>query len=360
MSDNKQDILDQVLQEEGEAFLAAVAEKKGINEKSVLNTAGEAVTTAHVDVKQPSFEEVAELARAQAIQERTSNVKKMLEIVKGSKRLQDVRDVMFACYQLIFWGRMEMSAHEDVLDSMITDFDRHIEESVYKNSEGYDLERAVKQMKFGALPIMNNIVAEYKDIYKARGASLNRIKKLIGDKGIALPDGLKELFGRPLTPGAVFVVAGEQKDTSLLLKEIQKAHKTVNGCESNYFSLGESDIPVTRWSNCAANRGTLKDAFNPYINDKTVLLLIEDVEELFKRSETKLDVYSRKAYALNRLLQFAIDNLVAVVVADNVSASDYDKRFYGALPTVFVRTRETKLGPDIFVNDLLLKRAEDK
>jgi hypothetical protein len=242
---------------------------------------------------------------------------------------------------------MEISTNPDITDDMLHLMDGMIMRAVYDDLKGFDVVKLTKQIRHGVLKIMDEFIRTYQDQGRVRGMQLKKITERLGKDGITLP-GTKiiEKLGKPFTPGQMIVLTGEKKDTAVALDIIASHHMmeddgTVVRCipQGSENSWGSIIIPEENWKNAAHSLASLNKALEPVIRKDCLLLLVDDLNTLYCEDPKITVPEARQSFAIKRLYQWCVENIVAVVIADNEAGSN--SRDYSLIKSFPVDYHET-------------------
>lgn len=340
---------ERMLKGEGDALMKAIR-ANGPKKSTIVGADGEAFTMGEsvpaAEIAKISPQQEREFHRVRSL----TRFQKILDSERGTGKkpvagdLEKVYDVMFACHKLLFWARMEMANHPDIADEMITDIEMSVQSAIYHDAKGFDLQGIAGQLKHGVVKIVDDFVRKYQDQGKVRGIHIKKIKDRLGDKGITLPGKIRQSLTGPLMPGRVMVLTGTRAATQEALALFAKTHVAED--KATVFHLTTSDI-LTKgegitymhrdaWENAASKISSLNERLEVVTESDCMMVVIDDLDLLYTE-DPELGPDERKMYALKRAYQWAVENLVAVVVADTTNKNPDQ---YGFLPSFEVQRVE--------------------
>lgn len=353
--DQKQDeqrIREEITRMDGEQLLRQVAMaagggQTGPSEPSLLDANGQPINPPkQALVPQGNMRTQLEMMHEQAERRRIKTARAFGEILKSSKDLENVYDVFFTAWEIIWWCRMEMSVNPDMTDEMIEDLDHIVQAKLYRD-KGYDLRKVFNHMRDRCLPIVRDFISRYDSASKVRKARFDGIKKRTGGRWPQLPfDVDPEHQPKELKPGQVVVLQGTDKANGMALIAVcmaivqQQERFVYFGAEKlkdveGFEKHGCTFVPEVFWKNIAASNSKLLESLEMTVKDTHLALVVSDLGKLYE-DDKKLSEIDRKGFALKRLYAWAVENLVSVVVCDNVEKHTEGRGAYGYIPYVRV------------------------
>jgi hypothetical protein len=356
MSDQKLDPKEVALVNEGESLLKAAQAQKAAS-SPILGPDGtpmiatEGGKAAPVMAPQMSLQEMMQRYRDAREKRILKNSRELKRIFEHDAEASRVRDVMYLCHQLLYWGRMELSGHDEIDDEMLDDMDEIIKSSILSNAKGYNLKQVTMRMQTLGLKYLKEFIRKYEDMGKVRKFKIDKVFKKLGEKGITLPSKkMTDACGTSFMPGKVCMLVGAPEATRAMLDLVQKSHIEKDGgkvyrlstmLDENGLAKSENVITMASawWRNCCVDLKKRDETLGPIVDSSAFMVLVEDLESLYVTDDKNLNPIERKSYALKRMYQWAVENLVAVVIADNPAEDLYDPKMYGFIPAVFVKLK---------------------
>lgn len=357
--DEKLDPKELALQMDGEALLDKLQANKPaaggiLGPDGVPVAPTQLVTKAMPVPSQASIQEMIQSRRDAREMRLLQNSRFFAKFFNDNEEAAQVRDIMYLCHQLLYWGRMELSGHDEMSDATLEDLDTILEDSILRNAKGYDVRQVVSRLQNKGIQILKGFLRKYDDLGRARKVKIQAIFKRLGDNGITLPyQQMVDANSGPFMPGKFMILAGDPVSTRMVFDSIERAHGTAD--KGKTYRLTTLDavpevtgvnaitMPLVWWRNCCTSLSKRDEVLEPIVDSSSLLVLVEDLETLFLTGEREMPAMERKSYALKRLYQWAVENLVAVVVADNPTQDvAYDKRTYGFLPSVLCKWDEKR------------------
>jgi hypothetical protein len=132
----------------------------------------------------------------------------------------------------------------------------------------------------------------------------------------------------------MIVLYGEKHNTSLALDIISEKHTSKDdGIVCRLASAGGEKafssivMPASGWTNSAKSISSLNKTLEPVLRKDCLLLLVDDLDTLYCVDEKIADRSIRRSYAIKRLYQWCVENLVAVVIAEEDPNSPSGKNY---------------------------------
>ena len=271
---------------------------------------------------------------------------------KSGEVLYDLLDIMRGCHEMLLFCRMEMACHDGITDEIIEDADVIVKEGVYKGAQGFDLRALYVHFKTVLLPRLNDFIKNYQCARTKRRAQLEVIRKRVGSAGLFLPgralhDCLGAAGSEPVrfmpggTVGArtIIILHGPAEATQLAQDVIRfgiHMFNKVNCVMLDNITLNEAGtrpgvattVPIMWWRDCARSDDTLYEVLETVIKLDVRLVVVRELGQLFCSGEKT--VAERKSLALGRLYRWAVEHMVAVLVADESAAEGS----YAPLPSI--------------------------
>jgi hypothetical protein len=310
-------------------------------------------------------EDSAEEQMRQAIAVRRKHIeensKKINEILDKHDTARMASEAVLCAWKLLFFSINDLGTFKGMTNDMLEQVSNSMRAVAMQGGINvHELRHALlggkKKLKdgrkeFGVVPYLKSRIEYYAAASRKRKAAIKEVQRRIGDKGIALPcHTLREIFKEEpyFTAGRMLVLRGEERAVRMALRHCAFEHQTKNGGEPFYLSSARGQqewdaafkiMPLKWWDNAADTDHRLMETFQPVVDSKSVLLVMEGLTHLWAPEEwdAKKPDWERKARALGKLYQWATENLVAVIVGDFVDpGEEVEERTYGGLPHVNV------------------------
>lgn len=273
--------------------------------------------------------------------------RRLKELTDHDKEALDICSVILNCHRMIHWAKAELYGRCGAEDDLIAFTDRYMSRAA-EGPQGFTLKKAITDMKHQCLPIAEH----FRKLNEAQqGKRLNRLKRIgpyLDQHGIKLPtEQLRLRVGGCFRLGEVLVLHGEEEPVRTVLNRIadlQDADKV----GTTYYLASDAKIesatdyddrmivmPRSWWEGAANHIRKLNSTLEPFVNNETSLLVVDDLLGLITTHQD-IPVGYRKQVALVRLYQWARENAAAVVVG-NIDTEEADPRFYGRIPYASVR-----------------------
>lgn len=360
MSNQDEKLKDALLQVEGESLLNAVRQQAqpAATAPCLVDPTGAPLGKTEDEKPKVEFspEALREALQKQTEERRVGNAKLLSGIFDENLKQSKVRDLMCLAHKILMWCRMEMAGHPDITDEMIEDLDHILQHQIYANPKGFDFRTLVSQLKNYGIKTMQEFERDYADAARVRRMQIEKVKKRIGKDGLALPPDMRAILGKNFGPGMTFILRGDKGSTQAALQYLLGAfHPALDQVylaqrENGHTPFGHvTPMQPAWWADAASKLSTLNAAFEPVLKADSLLLAIEDVDMLFT-SDVNADPLMRKQLSIKRVYQWAVENMVAVILCDNDTAVVQHERPYGFIPYTQVSKngKVLSIGKDTF------------
>lgn len=354
---------------EGQALEGKVKKLRGIedNQSRILDSSGKPIEYPVIEEKAVSLESTEKENYKRAMEMARSKVKEnadtLTKILDSNPEVKAGAVTVLTAYKLLFFALNDIGASsKEMTEELLMQLsDSMRAAAVHGGVDVYNLRHDIlgkkvkdpltnKMVELGVLPYLKDRIEYYAQNSRKRKAAINQVHKRIGNKGIALPCySLTDLYNEKpfFTAGCMIVIHGEERAVRMALRHCAFRHQTVNGANPYYLSADREkqnwDAAFTVmhqkwWRNAAKSDHDLIETFQPIVDSSSVLLLMEGLTYLLD-PDKPVDIgddWQRKAKALSKLYQWAVENLVAAIVGDFVEG-DVDERTYGKIPHIAVK-----------------------
>lgn len=333
------------LKGEGDALLRQVAAMKPSGGTGLLGPDGQPLD------QEPQIDPKAAVEKARKDYEEQQKKKvdelhvRLKALTDEDKEALDLCSVLLNCHRMIHWVKAELYGRCGAEDDLIEFADRYMNRAA-EGHRGFTLKQAIADMKHQCLPIAEH----FRKLNEAQqGKRLNKIKRIaryLDEHGIKLPtEQLRQKMGKCFRLGEVLVLHGEEEPVRTALNRITDLQDT-NKAGMTYYLASDAKIastddnglvvmPRSWWEGAANHIRKLTSTLEPFVNNETSLLVVDDLLGLITIHQD-VPVGYRKQVALVRLYQWARENAAAVVVG-NIDTEAADPRFYGHIPYASVQ-----------------------
>jgi hypothetical protein len=368
MTDRPQELTpeERAIAAEGQALEAEVRKLKGEEKKEpgLLGPDGqpieekpEGIVTTEDDAKKLQKEAIK--AARKRIEENTEKIKAILEKEDTARMASEA---VLCAWRLLFFSLNDLGTFEGMTNDMLEQISNSMRAAAMQGGINvHELRHALLggkrklkdgRQEFGVVRYLKQRIEYYAAASRRRQTALKQIRRRIGDKGIALPcHSLRNLFKNEpyFTAGRIIILRGEERAVRMALRHCAFEHQTKNRGEPFYLSSGRDKqewdaaftvMPLKWWQNAADSDHRLMETFKPVVESNSMLLVMEGLTHLWTPEDwSKKPDWERRARALGKLYQWAVENLVAVIVGDFVeTGEEVEERSYGGLSHVPVAT----------------------
>ena len=333
------------LKAEGEALLKQIAKDKPAP-SPILGSDGLPVGSAP-ETPEEKLQRLQK-ERRQRIEEMSA---KLQEVTEKDPLASGALQTILTIYRLLAWARIELATRDGMTDE-ITHFGEAAMKMKAEDPEGFDVRQVYSQLKNKIMPFVQQRIREYEAAAKRREAALSAVMRKLGGKGIYVPAPVATKLKKPFGPGQLLIFHGDQPAVTAACNLCAAKHG-VQDAGAVYFLATQEQatglasniviMPINWWKNAARAMSTMYDTLQPVLDHVAVMLVVEDLENMFILDPGGAPVLDRKAQALMRLYQWTTEKFVAVIVGDVITEDAYTPRLYGGLPHFGVELREGKL-----------------
>lgn len=340
-----QEMKDALLRAEGEAMLASIAPPANAEKPTgLVGVDGDPLSKKDQDTSKVTLSpQAAAQQRERDIQaRRVRSANAMTKIFEADEEGAKVHDIVYLAHQILFWSRMELSTNSDISDEMIEDLEYMMQWKIYRDAKNFNFKTLVSRLKNTAVGHLKHFERKYSDMGRVIAMKRKTIAKRIGTEGINLPENTKKLFTRPFSPGNMLILRGDFKSNlaaaSYITRNAGDAVSPVfvatDETKLRGVQYGDHQFPATWWVNAASEMDKLDETFKPVLDAEALLLVVEDADLLYTTDSSNQisDQDERKAFAIKRIYQWCVDNMVAVILCDNDTEPVRVPRPYGFIP----------------------------